>query len=1044
MTQVSITNKLPSIDELEPYVSAIQTATNAAQNEEQLKIEVEGILKSLCENNGIFWNPYTYERSFRSGKFRLDAVHGSTIIEYEPPKSFARMEGAQLRHARRQAEDYCGLLAAEEGRRNGAYTLVAWDGETVSFGDAREGEYFWDEPRLFDATCLYRLLAFIERGGKPLVSPMTLKQFIGPDTAVGRQVIPALYAAVVAALEDKVPTRTKLIYTEWARLFGQVDGVSSERLQAYLADAASMHATAYGEHPQAYVFALNTYIAIVAKVCAVHALAGADDGILPSTSSAIEFLRDVESDRIFKLKGIQNMLTTDFFSWYLGSDVAGALQDCLQVLLANLDGMDFDVTRKSPESVLDLFKGLYMEFTPAPMRHALGEYYTPDWLASHVIDAAGWDKYDSLLDPTCGSGTFLLEAVKRRLEDAHPKNTAKEILEGLYGFDLNPLAVLTARASLVVFLSGHFSASEKTLLPVFLADAINTADPVDGVFTHSILTEKGERTFAVPYELAVSPEFYDVMDHLRTCIDADIEPDAILEALTAASISVRFLDDRMKVVLARTVHDLVELHKSHWNGIWCFILFDRVKAGCVEGVDFVVGNPPWVKWSNLPRPYAEFIKPICERMDIFSEDSWVGGIQSDISTVVTYHALERFVRPGGSLAFLITGTVFKNESSQGFRRWTLHSQDGSTEQMSVQLVEDYRAIRPFEGVANWPALLLIRRDGNKTVYPVAYRVYRKPKGKPTGSDLLALPEDKLAMPVPGTTDGPWLVGAKGQLPIWSRLLDASAGERAYSARKGVTTDANGIFFVNVSASRLDGKVRIANDPSNGRRRVTRMVADVEPEFIYPLLRGREVSRFNVSPSQGSCVIVPQTGMFGDEKLPAKAPELFQFLSRFKDLLKTRSSYRRFQQGKPFWSIWTVGSYTFSPFKVVWKEMSGSNFVAAYVGSGTLPDGSQKVVVPDHKVYFIPVETEDEAAYLTAFLNARSVSGAIGAYASALSLGTSVVDYLKIPKFDTSDAAMCELSALGKALSSGREPSEAEEMRLDELATQVACNIGIEA
>lgn len=118
-------------------------------------------------------------------------------------------------------------------------------------------------------------------------------------------------------------------------------------------------------------------------------------------------------------------------------------------------------------------------------------------------------------------------------------------------------------------------------------------------------------------------------------------------------------------------------------------------------------------------------------------------------------------------------------------------------------------------------------------------------------------------------------------------------------------------------------------------------------------------------------------------------------------------------------------------------MSGSNFVAAYVGSGTLPDGSPKIIVPDHKVYFIPVETEDEAAYLTAYLNARTVSGAVGAYASALSLGTSVSDYLKIPSFDSENPHMVELSILGKKLSRVCDVSIEDEVRLDELAKEVA-------
>lgn len=189
------------------------------------------------------------------------------------------------------------------------------------------------------------------------------------------------------------------------------------------------------------------------------------------------------------------------------------------------------------------------------------------------------------------------------------------------------------------------------------------------------------------------------MDQLRACVDADLEPARIADSLRALSPAVRGLSEKDADTLAQTIADLVDLHRNHWNGIWCLILFDRVKAGCVKNVDLVAGNPPWVKWSNLPQSYAEFIKPICDRMNIFSEDSWVGGIQSDISTVVTYHALERFVAMGGGLAFLITGTVFKNESSQGFRRWKLRTPAGD-EPMTVELVEDYAALKPFEGVAN--------------------------------------------------------------------------------------------------------------------------------------------------------------------------------------------------------------------------------------------------------------------------------------------------------------------------------------------------------
>lgn len=1013
-------------------VGKLLEAARISANEEQLKINAEKILEELCAEHGIFWNSYTYEHSFDSGRRRIDAVHGSTVIEYEPPRSFRGMENAQMKHARQQAEEYVALLSEEEGRQIGGYSLIAWDGETITFGRPANDGFIWEPARPFDNLCLNRLLTLIADGGRPLVSPMLLKQFIGPDTEVGRRLLPVLFQAIRSAQTAEKTTRTKLIYTEWTRLFGQVDGTETERLSRYLEDASRSHGIDYRTDPQAYVFALSTYIALVAKTCAVYSLASRSDEALNPSSDPRAFLRSIETGEYFRMFGIENMLGTDFFSWYLGGDVTENLDEPLGLLLERLRTIDFDVTQKSPESVRDLFKGLYMGFTPAPMRHALGEYYTPDWLASHVMDTAGWSPTQSLLDPTCGSGTFILEGLRRRLETDSGSSTARELLHGLYGFDLNPLAVLTARASIVVFLSGRFDASDPVLLPVFLADAINTADPVDGVFTHSILTEKGERSFSLPVCLAESTDFFPVMDQLRICIDAGLDCPAIETSLKALSPVVRSFEASAAAVFERTIEDLVDLHRNHWNGIWCLILFDRIEAGCVKDIDLVAGNPPWVKWSNLPRPYAEFIKPICDRMDIFSEDVWVGGIQSDISTVVTYHALERFVRKSGSLAFLITGTVFKNESSQGFRRWKL-SLEGTDEPMTVETVEDYAALRPFEGVANWPTLLLIRRNGKATSYPVKYR--RFTSSKRGASPNLDSYDDLQAMPVPGTDAGPWLVGTAEEMKVWPDLFNASR-ESVYRARKGVTTDVNGIFFVTAQQVLDEKMVRIANDPRNGRRRdVAATSAVVEKDDVFPLLRGRDVHRFVATPQSGQCVIVPQRGMFGDEDLPASRPRMFRFLSQFRTILERRSSYRRFQQGKPFWSIWSTGEYTFSPYKVVWREMSGGGFVAAYVDYSEFCGGT-KMVIPDHKVYFVPVSSEDEAAYLTAFLNASMVSDAINAYSSALSLGTSVTDYLNIPGFDEHNETMMLMVSMAKRFKHGDAPTKEDETTLNSMVRKL--------
>jgi hypothetical protein len=379
---------------------------------------------------------------------------------------------------------------------------------------------------------------------------------------------------------------------------------------------------------------------------------------------------------------------------------------------------------------------------------------------------------------------------------------------------------------------------------------------------------------------------------------------------------------------------------------------------------FVVGNPPWVRWSALPPEYAARVKAL----GAIGRDRWVGGIEPDVATVITQHAVRSLLASGGTLAFVITGTVFANESSERFRRF---------EGAKVLLVEDYAAVKPF-AEATHPTMLVLRK-GEPTTYPVPYRVHRR-----DGVERL------LAAPVPGTDAGPWLKGTRAQHATWRRIF----GRGAYRARKGVTTDLNGAFFVR--AQRNGGEtVRVTNDPGLGRKPLPRVTAEVEAEHVFPLLRGRD---FGAAPSLH--VLVPQRGMHGDPDLPARAPLAHAYLERFRPALERRSSLRRYQRGHPYWSLWNVGPYTFSPHKVVWREMAG-RFAAAYVGP--------EVVICDHKLYFVPCDSEDEARYLTAVLNAPTVAGAISAYAAQLSLGASVVEYLAIPRYDPADAGHREIA-----------------------------------
>jgi hypothetical protein len=1021
-------------------VNKVTLASEAASNEAQLRHELEGALKIACEDRNIPWTPFQLERALKEAgkptKF-ADVAHGAVVIEYEPPRSFGGRLNSKANHARAQAEEYATLISAEEGRRLEDYILIIWDGSHISFGNFEENCPNWSCVIPFDINAANRLLDLLEQDGRPLVHPQLLQALVGPDSDHGIALIPALYKNICRAEKNPCTSKTKMLFTEWRRLFSQVVGFQPANMKMLLARQEISHDQPYDENPAAYLFALNTYIAIIAKIVTACALPRPSQNILDSTVPVVDRLKVVETGELFEHSGILNMLSGDFFSWYLDDNGWEEYSPHLEALFGRLSGVDFTVAKKHPNTTRDLFKGIYERFIPREVRHALGEFYTPDWLAEHGMDLIEWSTKASLTDPTCGSGTFLLEALRRRRLEQGDSATARSLLLGLNGIDLNPLAVLAAKGSLAVFLSPFLDPDEPIRLPVYLADAINPAcvssDPFPS-YNYVMQTEVGPREFSVPEAMINHSEFFKVFARIRELIDADINAEKISSTIRSNLKSMLLHDDDIQNV-ETTIENLVSLHEQGWNGIWCAILADRFAAAAIPPSSYVCGNPPWVKWSNLPEEYTKTIQAQCKKLGVFSTDKWVGGIEADISTVVTYQAIYHYLAPSGRLGFFLPGSVFTTPSSAGFRRFSVGPNNVNCK---VLLVEDFDAISPFDGVTNMPRFLALERDA-PTIFPVPYRVWTN--GDVPASTLrnsnsaeefrkTAKQIGYTAVPVPGGEGGrPWLIGPHEEQAVFAKVF--AGAERVYQARKGVTADRNGVFWVYATEEGDENTVTVRNAATIGKTKgIPEITARIEVEHVFPLLRGKGVKAFCAVPDEHLRIIGPQRGMHGDPDLAVHSPLVFKFLNRFRSHLESRSSLKRFQKGQAFYSLWSTGAYTFSPYKVLWREI-GKVFAAAYVGSAASGFSGEKIVIPDHKLYFIPTETEGEAAYLTGFLNAPVISGTISAYSSKLSLGVSVADYLNIPRFDEDNThirAIRDLSLEITARLNG--PSEGELLTLD--------------
>lgn len=105
---------------------------------------------------------------------------------------------------------------------------------------------------------------------------------------------------------------------------------------------------------------------------------------------------------------------------------------------------------------VDILKVVYQVTIGTDVRKRGGEYYTPDWLAGEVIAGVVTRPLEQVvMDPSCGSGTFLLHAARRTLAAAEAAGMAVEeavrgVLAHVIGMDVHPVAVALARANLLI------------------------------------------------------------------------------------------------------------------------------------------------------------------------------------------------------------------------------------------------------------------------------------------------------------------------------------------------------------------------------------------------------------------------------------------------------------------------------------------------------------------------------------------------------------------------------------------------------------------
>jgi hypothetical protein len=479
-------NSAFSID-AEEIAREIREVADESISEEDLKQGVEYILRSKIieklkglEGREIPWASWKpprarYEVTLVSG-LRADALYGHLIIEYERPKTFETKRGFEK--AVEQVKAYIRDHAEVEARFP-RYFGVVLDGYKIGFVRYRAAIKDFEVKGPFDvnkSTVAKLIEAIIGLNRKGLNSEELLKDF-GPESQVTKICIKTLYSKLL-----KTSPRTQMLFEDWKRVFSQICAYSSDKIRGL----EEVYGFERGRtNQEKLLFAIHTYYALIMKLLAAEVaslyltpkiwsyLRALEDAYYKGHEELRNVLKELEEGGIFAKLGIINFLEADYFAWYL-DEWDEEVAKCVMDVINKLSNYDPSVAELEPERIRDLFKRLYQNLVPKKIRHDLGEYYTPDWLAELVLNEVGWtleafekireEKNDvlapldlRLLDPACGSGTFLVLAISRLKQyvEEHwiDKSVAlRRITKNIVGFDLNPLAVIASRVNYLIAL----------------------------------------------------------------------------------------------------------------------------------------------------------------------------------------------------------------------------------------------------------------------------------------------------------------------------------------------------------------------------------------------------------------------------------------------------------------------------------------------------------------------------------------------------------------------------------------------------------------
>ena len=372
--------------------------------------------------------------------------------------------------------------------------------------------------------------------------------------------------------------------------------------------------------------------------------------------------------------GLHGVIETDFFSWPIEVGAASLIKTIARRVAR------FDWSAPST----DLAATLYQTVIPAQERRDLGEYYTPRWLTKAIVEEVVPDPLNQrVLDPSCGSGTFIAECVEHFLEAANKENVPdtdvfEMLRDAVTGIDVHPVATHLARAAWVIAAKPAIEKGMSTsvTVPIYLGDSLQLGFQGRDLFAEREVTirvrDADDTELLFPRSLVNRAEDFDhLMVSVADYIENGEDPRLALEEV------VGLKDDELGM-LSATIDKLQELHSKGLNHIWAYYTRNLVRpiAMSQNKVDVIVGNPPWINYNQTTAMLRVALED--QSSDVYG--IWAGGryaTHQDVASLFYARSVDLYLRDGGLIGMVMPHSALQAGQHTKWRTGEWRSRGGT-------------------------------------------------------------------------------------------------------------------------------------------------------------------------------------------------------------------------------------------------------------------------------------------------------------------------------------------------------------------------------